>query len=125
MPTAFVYGGTSWFTREPPPTNANAPIRTNWWMGTRPLMTARSSMVTCPAICTALAMITSFPTTQSWATCTYDIRNERCPTDVFPVAVVPRLMVQYSRMTVASPTSTQVSSPRYFRSCGSLPITVP
>jgi hypothetical protein len=30
---------------------------------------------------------------------------------VRPVAVVPRLMVQYSRMVVSAPISTQVSSP--------------
>src|SRR5207249_6787526 len=53
------------------------------------------------------------------------MRKQRCPTAVFPVAEVPRLMVQYSRITVASPTSSQVSSPRYFRSCGSLPSTLP
>src|SRR6058998_1270588 len=38
------------------------------------------------------------------------MRKQRCPTDVLPVACVPRLIVQYSRITVVSPTSTQVSS---------------
>src|SRR6266571_4341747 len=70
LPTALVYGGTSWFTREPPPTKAKVPMRTNWWIGTSPLMIARSSTVTWPAICTALAMITSLPTAQSCAMCT-------------------------------------------------------
>jgi len=100
-------------------------MRTNWWMGTSPLTMARSSMVTWPAIWTAFAMMTSLPMTQSCATCTYDIRKQRCPTAVLPVAVVPRLIVQYSRMTVPSPISTQVSSPWYFRSWGSFPITLP
>src|SRR2546429_3646348 len=52
------------------------------------------------------------------------MRKQRCPTDVLPVACVPRLIVQYSRITVVSPTSTQVSSPLYFRSWGSLPSTL-
>ena len=88
-------------------------------------MMARSCTATCPAICTEFAMITSFPTTQSCAMCTYVMIKQRSPIVVLPVAVLPRLIVQYSRMIVPVPISTHVSSPLYFRSCGSLPITVP
>ena len=88
-------------------------------------MIARSSTVTCPAIWTAFAMITSLPITQSCAMWTYVIRKQRAPIVVLPVAVLPRLIVEYSRMIVPLPISTHVSSPLYFRSWGSLPITVP
>ena len=100
-------------------------MRTNWWIGTSPLTMARSSIVTWPAIWMPLARMTSFPITQSWAMCTYVMMKQRWPIAVRPVAEVPRLMVQYSRMMVPSPISTQVSSPLYLRSCGSLPMTVP
>src|SRR5882762_4633993 len=80
-------------------------------------MIARSSTVTCPAICTPFAMMTSLPMTQSCAICTYVMRKQRAPTVVLPVAVLPRLIVQYSRMIVPLPISTHVSSPLYFRSC--------
>ena len=79
-------------------------------------MMARSSTVTCPAIWTEFAMMTSLPMTQSCAMCTYVMRKQRDPTVVFPVAVLPRLIVQYSRMIVPLPISTQVSSPLYLRS---------
>ena len=88
-------------------------------------MMARSYTVTCPAICTELAMITSLPMTQSWAMWTYVMRKQRAPIVVLPVAVLPRLIVQYSRMIVPLPISTHVSSPLYLRSCGSFPMTVP
>src|ERR1051325_8052499 len=51
--------------------------------------------------------------------------NDRQPMRVTPEAAVPRLIVEYSRITVPSPTSTQVSSPRYLRSCGSPPTMEP
>ena len=38
------------------------------------------------------------------------MRKHRAPMTVRPVAAVPRLTVEYSRRTVPSPTSTQVSS---------------
>ena len=47
--------------------------------------------------------------------------KQRAPTVVLNVAAVPRLIVEYSRMIVPSPISTQVSSPLYLRSCGSPP----
>ena len=53
-------------------------------------MMARSSTVTCPAIWTEFAMMTSLPMTQSCAMCTYVMRKQRDPTVVFPVAVLPR-----------------------------------
>ena len=53
------------------------------------------------------------------------MRKQRAPTMVLPVAVEPRFTVEYSRTTVWSPISTQVSSFLYLRSCGGPPITVP
>src|SRR3990172_13008892 len=62
---------------------------------------------------------------QSCATCAYVITRQRRPMVVRNDCVVPRFTVQYSRTTVSSPTSTQVSSPWYLRSCGSPPRMLP
>jgi hypothetical protein len=40
----------------------------------------------------------------------------------FASPMVPRLIVTYSRITLPSPISTEVSSPAYFLSCGGPPI---
>ena len=42
--------------------------------------------------------------------------------DALDRATVPRLMVQYSRITLRSPISRRVGSPAYFLSCGASPI---
>ena len=47
------------------------------------------------------------------------------PTVVRRDSAVPRLIVEYSRITVPSPISTNVSSPSNLRSCGSPPRTDP
>jgi len=46
------------------------------------------------------------------------MRKQRAPTVVLPVAVLPRLIVQYSRMIVPLPISTHVSSPLYLSPAG-------
>ena len=70
-------------------------------------------------------LLTSLPITQSCAMCTYVMMKQRCPIVVLPVAELPRLIVQYSRMIVPLPISTHVSSPLYFKSCGSFPMIEP
>ena len=47
------------------------------------------------------------------------------PTTVFPLALVPLLIVTNSRIVVLSPISTVLSSPANFKSWGTAPITAP
>src|SRR5688572_13991675 len=101
------------------------PISTNWCTADTPEMMARSSTVTCPASCVAFEMMTPSPTWQSCARCTYDMMKQFRPMVVFIDSDVPRLIVEYSRITLPSPTSTVVSSPLNLRSCGSPPSTEP
>src|SRR5690606_36126636 len=76
LPAARMYGGTSFCTREAPPTNAWQPIRTNWWIAVTPPTLAQSSITTCPPMFTALASTTWSPMTQSCAMCTYAITRQ-------------------------------------------------
>src|SRR5690606_28191734 len=125
LPAARMYGGTSFCTREAPPTNAWQPIRTNWWIAVTPPTIAQSSITTCPPMLTAFASTTWSPMTQSCAMCTYAISRQSSPTSVRPRAAVPRFSVAYSRITVRSPITRSETSPAYFRSCGSVPSTAP
>ncbi len=79
FPTAFTNGGTSFTTREHPPTKAWRPMRTNWCTAVRPATMTLSSTVTCPASCELFTRITPSPTWQSCARCTYDITNAPRP----------------------------------------------
>ena len=96
------------------------PIRTNWCTALSPPMIAPSSTVTWPAKVAAFAMIIRSPMWQSCAMWQYAITMLLFPRRVTPPpSAVPRFTVANSRTMLLSPISTQVSSPRNFRSCGS------
>ena len=83
----------------------------------------QSPSCTCPASAVQFDMMHWLPTMQSWATCEYAMNRQSLPILVTPrPPTVPRLMVQNSRNTLRSPTSSRVGSPAYLRSCGASPI---
>src|SRR3989338_3626762 len=87
---------------------------------------AWSSIVMCPASATLLAKTTWLPRTQSCATWAYAMKRQSEPMMVLPPPPsVPGLIVTYSRIRFRSPMRRIVSSPRYFKSCGLLPMTAP
>src|SRR5258708_38078321 len=112
-----MYGGTSCEMREQPPTKEYLPIFTNWCAALCPAMIAFSATVTGPARCTLFTMIAPSPTWQSCARCTYDMMKEPFPIVVLREGVVERLIVEYSRIAVSTPTPTVVYSPLNSRSC--------
>ena len=110
------------FDAETPPIIAARPMRTNWCSRGR----AADHRVVADGDMTAHHRIVrdddATPSVQSWATWTTAISRQSEPIRVTPFPVmVPRWIVQCSRIWVRAPISHRVGSPWYFRSCGGKP----
>ena len=100
-----------------PPIIANLPTLVNCCTAEFPPIITFCPMCACPPRGTLLAKITLSSTIQSCATCDETINKQLFPTFVKPPPpIVPVLIVTYSLILFASPISSLVSSPLYFKS---------